>query len=159
MTGSTEIIVEPGRQDIVITRVFDAPREKVFAALTDPRLVAQWWGAGGPGELEISEFDARRGGTYRNISRDEEGVEYAFRGVFHEVLAPERLVHTFEYEGMPGHVALECTDLEQLEDGRTRYTELSVYQSIEDRDGMVASGMEHGARAGLEKLAELVESS
>ncbi|MFD0776500.1 SRPBCC family protein [Streptomonospora algeriensis] len=158
MTDTTEILVEPGRQDIVVSRIFDAPREKVFAALTDPNLVAQWWGAGGPGELEIAEFEARRGGTYRHINRDERGAEYVFSGVFHDVEAPERVVQTFEFEGMPGHVALESTTLEELEDGRTAYTALSVYPSVEDRDGILATGMEQGARAGLQKLAELVES-
>ncbi|GAA4888738.1 SRPBCC domain-containing protein [Streptomonospora salina] len=158
MTDTTEIIVEPGRQDIVVSRVFDASREEVFAALTDPRLVAQWWGAGGPGELEIAEFEARRGGTYRHINRDETGAEYVFSGVFHDVEPPQRVVQTCEFEAMPGHIALESASLEETDSGGTAYMSLSVYPSVEARDAIVAAGMEQGVRAGLQKLAELVES-
>ncbi|QBI53521.1 SRPBCC family protein [Streptomonospora litoralis] len=156
-TDTTEIIVEPGRHDIVMTRFFDAAPETVFRALVDPELVVQWWGAGG-GDLELAEFDARPGGTYRNISRDEDGNEYVFKGVFHDAVEGERLVNTFEFEGLPGHVCLEITRLEAAEGGRTRYTQVSVYETVEDRDGMAAS-MEEGARASLDKLAELVESA
>jgi len=156
MTDTTEIVAEPDRHDIVMTRVFDAAPGTVFKALTDPKLVAKWWNAGG--DLEIAEFDARPGGTYRHIIRGEDGNEYTFKGVFHDAVEGEMLVNTFEFEGLPGHVCLEITRLEALEGGRTKYTQVSVYETIEDRDGM-ASSMEEGARASLNKLAEVVESA
>jgi uncharacterized protein YndB with AHSA1/START domain len=154
--GDTEFVIEPGRQDIVITRVFDAPRDVVFRAVTDPKLIPNWWG---PAKYEVivDQADIRPGGTWRYISRDTDGTEYAFRGVFHDVVAPERIVQTFEFEGAPGHVSLETLNLQDL-DGKTKYVAVSVYQSIEDRDAVVQSGMEAGAREGFERLDELVRS-
>jgi uncharacterized protein YndB with AHSA1/START domain len=152
--AKTEFVIEPGRQDIVMTRTFDAPRDVVFEALTDPALVAKWWG--GPDGLTVAEFDIKHGGRWRFVSRDDEGNEWAFRGVYHDVTPSERVIYTFEFEGMPGHVALETITLEDV-DGRTKYVNTSVYQSIEDRDGMVQTGMETGAEAALDLLASLVE--
>lgn len=155
--GETEFVIEPGRQDIIIKRVFDAPPDVVFKAFTDPKIVARWMG---PAKYEatIEEWEATPGGTWRFIHRDpDDGAEYAFKGVFHDVAAPGRLVRTFEYEGWPGHVSLETVTFEEV-DGRTRYVGVSVFQSVEDRDGMVESGMEEGATEGYDRLAEIVRS-
>jgi uncharacterized protein YndB with AHSA1/START domain len=154
--GDTEFIIEPGRQDIVITRVFDAPRDVVFKALTDPNLIPNWWG---PAKYEVivDRADIRPGGTWRYISRDTDGTEYAFKGVYHDLVAPERVVQTFEFEGAPGHVSLETLTLEEV-DGKTKYVGVSVFQSVEDRDAMVQSGMEEGAREGMDRLDEVVRS-
>jgi uncharacterized protein YndB with AHSA1/START domain len=154
--GDTEFIIEPGRQDIVITRVFDAPRDVVFKALTDPNLIPNWWG---PAKYEVivDRADIRPGGTWRYISRDTDGTEYAFKGVFHDVVAPERIVQTFEFEGAPGHVSLETLNLEDL-DGKTKYVAVAVYQSVEDRDMVVQTGMEEGAREGMDRLDAVVQS-
>jgi uncharacterized protein YndB with AHSA1/START domain len=152
--AKTEFVIEPGQQDIVITRTFDAPRDVVFKALTDPTLVAKWWG--GPDGLTIDQLDIEHGGRWRFVSRDDDGNEWAFRGVYHDVTPSERVIYTFEFEGMPGHVALETVTLEEV-DGKTKYVSTSVYQSIEDRDGMVQTGMETGAEASLDLLASLVE--
>jgi uncharacterized protein YndB with AHSA1/START domain len=154
--GDTEFIIEPGRQDIVITRVFDAPRDVVFKALTDPNLIPNWWG---PAKYEVivDRADIRPGGTWRYISRDTDGTEYAFKGVFHDVVAPERIVQTFEFEGAPGHVSLETLSLEDL-DGKTKYVAVAVYQSVEDRDMVVQTGMEEGAREGMDRLDAVVQS-
>lgn len=154
--GNTEFTIEPGRQDIVITRVFDAPRDVVFRAITDPELVPNWWG---PAQYEVivDRIEVRPGGQWRFINRDAEGHEFAFKGVYHDITAPERVVQTFEFEGAPGHVALETATLEEI-DGKTKYIGVSVFQSIEDRDAMVKSGMQEGASESMDRLAELIQT-
>lgn len=149
-----KVVAEPGRQDIVITRTFDAPRDAVFAAMTDPDSIARWWGLDDT-ETRVDVVDARAGGRWRFVESAPDGAEYGFHGVFHEVLAPERFVQTFEFEGMPGHVSMETYALEE-KDGRTLYTSVSVFQSVEDRDGMVASGMDTGLKQSLDALEKLV---
>ncbi|HEY3685358.1 MAG TPA: SRPBCC family protein [Streptosporangiaceae bacterium] len=150
----TEVIVEPGRQDIVLRRVFDAPRDVVFKAFVDPSLTPQWWG---PRQYEtiVDHADVRQGGSWRFLNRDADG-EYAFHGVFHDITAPERVVQTFEFEGMPGHVALETAVFEERPDGTTLYIGTSVFQSVEDRDGMAASGMEDGLQDSHARFDELL---
>ncbi len=149
-----EIIIEPNSQEIRINTTYNAPRELVFKAYTDPDLIPQWYG---PRYLttEIDKLEARAGGRWRFLNYDPEGNVYAFHGVFHEVAAPDRIVQTFEYEGMPGHVVLETAVFEDI-GGRTRVVTQSVFQSIEDRDGMAASGMEVGINEGYERLNELL---
>jgi len=148
----THLIAEPGKQEIVITRVFDAPREIVFRAYTDPNLIPQWWG---PKSLTttVAKMDVKPGGVWRFVQRDAHGNEYAFNGVYHEILPPQRLVHTFEFEGMPGHVLLETVTFEEFED-KTKLTDKSVFQTVEDRDGMLKSGMEKGAVETMDRFAE-----
>ncbi len=156
--NQTTILAEPGKQEILITREFDAPRELVFKACTDPKLVPQWWG---PRNLstEVDKMDVRPGGQWRFINRDAEGKAYAFHGVYHEVLAPERIIDTFEFEGLAetGHVTLETMKLEALPAGRTKLIAQSVFQSVADRDGMLQSGMEAGVKETYERLAELLK--
>jgi uncharacterized protein YndB with AHSA1/START domain len=153
----TKFTAEPGKQEIVITRIFDAPREKVFKASIDPKLIPRWWG---PKRFttKVDKMDVRPGGVWRFVHRDAEGNEYAFHGVYHEILPNERVVDTFEFEGMPGHVSLETMTLEE-QDGRTLLTTRSVFQSVEDRDGMVGSDMEEGVAETMDRLAALVENS
>ncbi len=155
---TTAVLAEPGKQEILITREFDAPRELVFKAFTDPTLVPQWWG---PRNLstEVDKMDLRPGGQWRFLNRDAEGNEYAFHGVYHEILAPERIIDTFEFEGLPetGHVTLETMKLEALPGGRTKLTAQSVFQSVADRDGMLQSGMEEGINESYDRLAELMK--
>jgi uncharacterized protein YndB with AHSA1/START domain len=148
------VIAEPGQHDIVVTRSFDAPRDVVFRAMTDAEYLARWWGLK-ENETVIDHADLRRGGSWRFVERAPDGQEYAFHGVVHDVVAPERFVQTFEFEGMPGHVCLETTTLEER-DGRTLYTSSTVFQSVEDRDGMVESGMEYGLKQSMEALDELL---
>jgi uncharacterized protein YndB with AHSA1/START domain len=156
--NKTTVIAEPGKQEIVITREFDAPRELVFKAVTDPDLLAQWWG---PRYLttEVDKMDVRPGGQWRFINRDAQGNVYGFHGVYHEVLAPERIIDTFEFEGLPetGHVAMETMKLETLPGGRTRLMAQSVYQSVIDRDAVLQSGMETGLIDTYNRLDELLE--
>jgi len=150
----TEYVIEPGKQEIIITRVFNAPRELVFKAMTDPKIVAQWFG---PREYTntIDKMEVRPGGLWRFIQRDQNGNEFAFHGVHHDVVAPERIVATFEFEGVPGHVLLQTVNLEPLV-AKTRMVEQLVYQSVADRDGMVAAGMQRGSDDSMDRLAELL---
>lgn len=152
--AKAEIIAEPGTQQIVITREFDAPCALVYRAYTDPELLAQWLG---PRQLTMTmaRYELRDGGTWRFIHRDPDGNEFGFHGVFHGTPSPENMVRTFEYEGVPGHVSLETANFEDL-GGRTRVRINSVFQSVADRDGMIESGMESGLNEGMEKLDELL---
>ena len=155
--NKTTIIAEPGKQELFITREFDAPRELVFQAHTDAELYAQWLGPRGL-DTRFEIFEPVSGGRYRFIQKDKDGNEYAFRGVTHDVTAPERIIGTFEFEGLPesGHVLLETTKFEALPGNRTRITSQSVFQSVEDRDGMIQSGMEHGVVEGYERLDNIL---
>ena len=152
--GKLQLIAEPGKQEIIIRRTFDAPRELVFKAFTDPKLIPQWWG---PRiyTTSIDKMEVRPGGIWRFVQRDADGNVSAFHGVFHSIDAPEGLVYTFEYEGMPGHVLLETITLEE-QDGMTAMTDQSVFQSVADRDGMLSSGMEAGYEDTLDRLTELL---
>jgi uncharacterized protein YndB with AHSA1/START domain len=152
--SKTQITAEPGTSQIVITREYDAPRELVFRAYVEPELLVKWLG---PRELtmRIEEYDVRNGGRWRYVSTDPEGNEFGFHGVFHGTPTPGGFVQTFEFEGTPGHVALETATFEDL-DGRTLVRSVSSFQSVEDRDGMVASGMEGGVRTSDERLTELL---
>ena len=152
--SKTEITAEPGIPMIVITREFDAPRELVFRAHTDPDLLAQWLG---PRELALTveRYETHNGGSWRYVNTDAEGNSYGFHGVFHGDPSPDAIVQTFEFEGVPGHVCLQTATLTE-HDGRTLVRTVSAFQSVEDRDAMVASGMEHGVRDSHERLAELL---
>jgi len=156
MSKETRIIAEPGIPQIIIEREFDAPRDLVFRAHTDPELVKQWLGPRNL-SMDIDRFEVRDGGIWRYVQRDEQGNEYAFHGVFHGDPSPDSIVQTFEYEGYPGNVALETLTLEER-DGKTLLRTNSVFQTLEARDGMLQSGMEHGVNDGYERLDELVAS-
>ena len=95
------------------------------------------------------------GGVWRYVQRDADDNEYAFHGVYHDIISPERLVYTFEFEGMPGHILLETVTLEE-QDSKTKLTDKSVFQTVEGRDGMLEMGMEEGAAETLDRLAELL---
>jgi uncharacterized protein YndB with AHSA1/START domain len=139
----------PSDLEIKMVRVFDAPRTLVFEAHAKCEHVKQWWGRGNPVDCEM---DFRPGGTYRFVEHAPDGEQYAFRGEYREIQAPERIVQTFEFEGMPGHVCVETLELTE-EGGKTTVTSVTRFDTKEDRDGMVASGMEHGARESYDILA------
>jgi uncharacterized protein YndB with AHSA1/START domain len=155
--NKTKVTAEPGKQDLFITREFDAPRELVFKAHIDPELYVQWLGPRGY-EMTLETFEPKSGGRYRYIHKDKDGNEFGFHGVFHE-LSEVLMIQTFEFEGLPesGHVTLDTMRLEKLPGDRTRVTIQSVFQSVSDRDGMVQSGMERGVNEGYERLDELLE--
>jgi uncharacterized protein YndB with AHSA1/START domain len=138
--SKTQITAEPGIPQIIIEREFDAPRDLVFRAYTDPELIVQWLG---PRELttRIEEYDVRDGGRWRYVSTDAEGNEYGFHGLFHGTPSPDGTVETLTLDER---------------DGRTLVRTVSSFQSVEDRDGMVEAGMEHGVHDSHERLTELL---
>jgi uncharacterized protein YndB with AHSA1/START domain len=152
--NKTEITAEPGIPLIVMSRDFDAPRDLVYRAYTEPELLVQWVG---PRELTttVDSYDVRDGGRWRYVQRDPAGNEHGFHGIFHGTPSKESIVQTFEYEGMPGHVMLETTTFGER-DGSTQVRTVASFQSVADRDGMVASGMERGVRDGDARLDELL---
>ena len=156
--NKTVITAESGKQELFITREFDAPHELVFKAYTDPELYGQWLGPRGL-TTTFETFEPVSGGRWRFVQKDGDGNEFGFHGVNHDVTPPERIIGTFEYDGLPesGHVLLETTKFEALPGNRTRVTSQSVFQSIEDRDGMVEAGMESGVVEGYERLDEILE--
>lgn len=151
--NETTITAQPGTPFIEVVREFDAPRERVFRAWTDPDLVPQWLGPRGM-TMKLFEFDASPGGSYRYIHADDRG-EYGFRGVFHNVVPDQLIIQTFEYDGAPNQVSLETTTFEDLGD-RTRVRTRSVYTTVDNRDAMIASGMERGLRESMQRLEEVL---
>jgi uncharacterized protein YndB with AHSA1/START domain len=153
-TTATTSVTKGGDREILTERVFDAPRERVFGAYTDPELIPQWWGPRGQ-TTTVDLMEVRPGGSWRFVCRDSEGREDAFRGTYREITPPERIVNTFEWEGMPGHVLVETATFEDL--GRqTRVKTVSLFHTTEERDGMLASGMESGMSESHERLDELL---
>lgn len=152
--SKTRITAEPGMPQIIITREFDAPRDLVFRAHTDPGLLVQWLG---PRDLTLSidRYDVRDGGRWRYVHTDAQGNAYGFHGVFHGDPSPQAIVQTFEFEGAPGHVKLDTTTLEQR-GSKTLVRTISAFGSVADRDAMIASGVERGARDSGERLQELL---
>lgn len=152
--SKTSIVAEPNKQEIIISRVFDAPRELVFKMWIDAEYLPDWWG---PSELTtiVDSLDPNKGGIWRYIHRDPAGNEYAHNGVFHEVAAPARLVHTYEFEGVTS-VGLVTVTFEDIQDGRTKLTETSLYPSVEMRDWMLESGMSEGVIELMDRFATLL---
>lgn len=151
----TEIIAEPGQPQIAITREFDAPKALLFRAHTEPDLLVQWYG---PRDVPttVERLEPRDGGRWRYLSRMPDGHEFTFHGVFHGDPSPEAgIVRTEEFSGAPGHVALEALVFEELAGGKTRVRSTSTYQSVADRDAVIASGMESGLNESYERLDEL----
>ena len=145
----------PSDREILIQRVFNAPRDLVWRAFTEPDLVAKWWGRGN--KLVIERMEVERGGHWRFVEHTPEGV-HGFEGRFREVTPPERIVQTFEWDGMPGYVAIQAAVFEDLGDGRTRVTTTSQFFTEEERDGMLNSGMEGGLSQSYDALDALLET-
>lgn len=152
--AKTEYIIEPGKQEFTVSRWFDAPPELVWKAFTDPELVPQWWGPA-QYKTEIEEMDVRPGGRWRYLHESPQ-ASYAFRGVYHEVIEPKTMLSTFEFEPVPGHVSMVRATFEPVDDG-TRLVQHQVFETLEDRDGMVGAGMQEGNNEGMDRLAELLE--
>jgi uncharacterized protein YndB with AHSA1/START domain len=152
--GNTTTFTLPSDREIVMERVFDAPRKVVFDAWSRPDLIPKWWG---PRRFTttVDEMDVRPGGRWRYVQHDAAGNEYAFHGEFRAIEVPERIVYTFEFEGMPGHVILESATLEE-HDGKTKLTVTDLFDTVEDRDGMFGSGMPAGASESQDRFAGLL---
>lgn len=151
--ATTQIIAEPGVPQLVVTREFPAPRELLFRAYIDPDMLRQWLG---PRRLTmtIDRFDPRDGGVWRFIHSGGD-ADHGFHGVFHGDPSRERIVWTFESEDSPGHVCLETVMFGER-GNMTVVSQNTVYQSVEDRDAAVASGMEVGINESMERLDELL---
>jgi len=146
-------LTTPSDREIRVERIFNAPRDRVWRAFTDPKLVAQWWGRGN--KLVIERMEVERGGHWRFVEHSAEGV-HGFEGRFREVSPPERLVYTFEWDGMPAYVIIETTMFEDLGDGRTKLVNLSLFHTAAERDGMLNSGMEGGMNESYAALDRLL---
>lgn len=142
--------------EIQRVRIINAPRELVFQTYINPDLIPQWWGPRGITTV-VDKMDVRPGGEWRYIQKDPNGEEYAFRGVYREVVPPERLVTTFEFEPMPGQVIVDTTVFEDL-GNQTRLVVTSLFDSKEALDGMLQSGMEGGASETWDRLEELLQA-
>jgi uncharacterized protein YndB with AHSA1/START domain len=154
-TTALRITADPGSPLVIMEREVAAPRDLVYRCYTEPSLLAQWLGPRRLG-LRVEQFDLRHGGSWRYVNTEPDGsAEYGFRGVFHGEPSPDQLIQTFEFDGAPGHVSLDTLNLVER-DGRTLIRTTSAFQSVEDRDAMIAAGMEGGVREGYERLDELV---
>jgi uncharacterized protein YndB with AHSA1/START domain len=154
MMSATQIDAPAGVPFIDMTREFDAPRDLVYKAYTDPELLVQWLGPR-KYKMTVEAWDVRDGGKWRYVHADDAGNAFGFHGVFHGDQSPDGMLQTFEFEGWPGHVSLESLVFEER-DGKTVLRNHSVYQSIEARDAMIESGMEGGVNEGYDKLDELL---
>jgi uncharacterized protein YndB with AHSA1/START domain len=154
-SSKTATVTTPTDREIHVERIFDAPRERVWRAMTDPKLLAQWWGRGNP--LTVERLEVQRGGHWRFVEHSAQG-EHGFEGRFREVKPPELLAMTFEWDGMPGHVAINTMTLHDLGDGRTKLVSMSLFHTTEERDGMSKSGMEVGMNQSYAALDKVLAS-
>jgi uncharacterized protein YndB with AHSA1/START domain len=147
------IVTTPTEREIRIERIFDAPRDVVFALWTDPTLIPEWWGPRGTTTV-VDKADVRPGGSWRFVVTSD-GVEQGFHGSYREIVSPERIVQTFEWEGLPGHVSVETAVFEDLGE-RTKVTTTASFDTTQDRDGMLESGMESGMNDTYARFDELL---
>lgn len=141
MTRPT-VSIDREKKELVMSRIFDAPRELVYKTYVEPQLISQWWGA--VGTITVDKMDVRPGGAWRFVQQDSEGNKFTFSGEYREVLPPERITFTFTYEEMPGHDILETVTFEEYEGGKTKLIDISFYETLEDLEGMLQSGAEQG---------------
>lgn len=134
-------VTTPSDREVRTERVFDAARDKVWRAYTEPDLIRQWWGRGH--QLVIERFELERGGHWRFVEHSAEGA-HGFEGRFREITPKDRIVMTFEWDGMPAYVIVETVEFQDVGDGRTRIVTTSLFHTNEERDGMMAAGMEQG---------------
>ena len=151
--SKTKFEVDKDNLEVRITRTYKATPERLWEAYTDPEQIAEWWR-----NTTIDKHDFHVGGAWRFVDHGKNGdEEHGFRGEFKEIDEPHKIVRTFEYEPWAGHVLTETVMFEPQEDGSTLVTTVSRYENLDDLEGMVSSGMEKGATAGLERIAALVE--
>jgi uncharacterized protein YndB with AHSA1/START domain len=155
MPTTAEFIVDQEELQVRVKRVFNAPREKVWRAVTDPKLVPLWWG---PARFEtrVDEMDVRVGGKWRFVHQGPDG-EFAFRGVFKEIDEPKLIVQTFEFEPMAGHINTQSMLLTALSDGRTNMAVVVQFENLPDLEGMVGSGMKEGNLESYDRLDKVLE--
>jgi uncharacterized protein YndB with AHSA1/START domain len=154
-TGTLKVTT-PSDREVVLTRIFDAPRSRVFDAFSKPELLRQWFGPRG-WSLVVCEVDLRVGGGFRFVLRGPDGTELGMRGVYREIVPPERSVHVESFDDYPGESVVTAVFTE--EGGKTVFTASVQYPSQDVRDAVLQSGMEHGAAESYDKLAELLASA
>jgi uncharacterized protein YndB with AHSA1/START domain len=154
-TGTLQVTT-PTDREVVLTRVFDAPRHLVFDAFTKPELLKRWFGPRG-WSLVVCDVDLRVGGGFRFVLRGPDGREMGMRGVYREIDAPERSVHMESFDDYPGESQVTTVLVEEA--GRTTLTATVLYPSKEVCDIVIKSGMEHGAAESYDKLAELLSGA
>lgn len=147
--GRRATLSTPTDRELRVERIFDAPRPRVWRAITEPELVKQWWGRGNP--LTVERLEVERGGHWRFVEHSDHG-DHGFEGRFREVIPPEKLSMTFEWDGAPGHTVVQTIMLEDLGDNRTRMVSTSMFFTKEDRDGMMSAGMEGGMNESYQAL-------
>jgi uncharacterized protein YndB with AHSA1/START domain len=150
----TLTVTTPTDREVVLTRVFDAPRQMVFDAFTKPELLKRWFGPRG-WSLVVCEVDLKVGGEFRFVLRGPDGRDMGMRGVYREIAPPDRSVHMETFDDFPGAESQVTTVLVER-DGKTTFTATVRYPSQEVRDAVIQSGMEHGAAESYDKLAELL---
>ena len=158
-TSGTAQVTLPADNQILITREFNAPQHLVWQAYTTPELVKRWW-AGEKGKMTLAEIDLRVGGQWRYVMEATGGFEVAFRGEFHRIEAPDVLVNTEIFEGIPdpdGHASMVTVTFTE-KDGRTSMAMLSEYNDKTDRDAVIESGMEGGMQEGMDQLEKVAVS-
>jgi uncharacterized protein YndB with AHSA1/START domain len=151
--SGTSVVTTPSDREIKCERIFDAPKDKVWRAYTDPKLIAQWWGRGN--KLDIQSHELKPGGRWRFVEHSDHG-EFGFEGEFREVTPRDRIVQTFGWDGMEGQTIVETAEFHDLGDGRTKIVSTSVFESREDRDGMLSYGMEKGMDESFAALDRLL---
>lgn len=156
--GRNNLVVESEKKQFTMSRVFSVPRAKVWSIVSDPELIPKWWG---PAKYTtvVEEMDFKVGGKWRYAQSDAEGNSFAFYGEYKEIEEPERVVYTFEFSGYPGHPSTDHITLEELPDGKTRITVVTIFGTVEDLEGMVGAGMEDGATESWNRLEELAKSA
>ena len=151
-TGTLKVTM-PTDREVVLTRVFDAPRQMVFEAFSKPELLKRWFGPRG-WSLAVCDVDYRVGGGFRFVLQGPDGRQMGMRGVYREIVPPERSVHMESFDDFPGESQVTAVFTE--EDGKTTLTATVQYESQMVRDAVIQSGMEHGAAETYDRLAELL---
>ncbi len=147
------IVKQVSDRELKTERIFNASRARVWDAYSKPELVAQWWGRGN--KLTVEKFEFKKGGHWRFVEHAD-GQSHGFEGRFAEIVAPSKIVQTFEWDGMPGHVSMDTMELEEIGPQQTRLRVHSIFMTAEDCAGMMASGMEGGMNASYDALDRLL---
>jgi len=153
--GRNHLVIEREKRSYTMSRLFDSPRENVWKVVTNPQLIPIWWGPKGYSTV-VDEMEVKTGGRWRFIQKDPAGNEYRFHGVYKEVTAPERLTYTFEFELMPGHVATEIETFLELPEDKVIITSTTVFDTLEDLEGMLLAGVEGGSTEAWDQLDEFL---
>lgn len=149
------VVSKTGERELRIERTFDAPRDRVWKAMTDPKLLAQWWGRGN--KLTVEKFELERGGHWRFVEHTPDGESHGFEGRFREIVPQSKLSMTFEWDGMPGYPVVNTNVLEEIDGGkRTRLVVTSLFFTQAELDGMMKSGMEGGMNQSYQALDRLL---